>query len=177
MKNKKKIILFIFLVLIFILLIIIYNIWKNINNKELLYVEIHWNSMNPTLSNWEKYSIKKIESVNELGRNDIVLFDINWSDIKYIKRLKILPWDKYTLDYENDWSVLIVKIKWWDNLRFRNYRWSKFYKTLLLWSNNTKYWWVKAPQCWVFWDNIKNSVDTLEYWFIWCNKITHKLIK
>ncbi len=177
MKNKKIYIFSIFFILILFLFFIIYSVWSKINNSESLYVEIHWNSMNPTLINWKKYKIREVKKISELSRNDIVLFDINWSDIKYIKRLKILSWDKYTLGYEDNWSVLIVKIDWWDNLKFRNYRWTKFYKTLLLWSNNTKKWWVKAPQCWVFWDNLKNSVDTLEYWFIGCNKITHKLIK
>lgn len=174
MSYKKYI--YIFILFFIIWLLYIYNIWSYItNDNKISYVKINGSSMFPTLKNKELYKIIEINSIKDLSRDDIVLFDIFWSNIKYVKRLKILPWDKYELSYENDWKVLIISIDWGWILKFKGYEGTKFYKTLLLWSNNTNKWWVKAPQCWVFWDNKTNSVDTLEFWFIWCNKITHKI--
>ncbi len=149
----------------------------NSSDKNISYVQIHWNSMLPALKNWKLYQIEKITDFNTLVKDDIVVFNINWSNIEYIKRLKILPWDKYVISYKNEWKTLVLTINNKFNLEFNNYRNTKFYKTLLLWSNNTNKWWVKAPQCSVFGDNVKVSVDSLEFWFIWCNKITHRIIK
>jgi len=174
MKNKKIQILTFMFVFIVLFLVLIYIIWDNIEKK---YVKVYWNSMYPTLKNNELYEIEKVNNIKTLVKDDIVVFNIYWTDIKYIKRLKILANDKFELSYENNWSTLILTINNEFKLKFNNYRNTKFYNTLLLWSNNTNKWWVKAPQCWVFWDNISNSVDTFEYWFIWCNKITHKIIK
>jgi len=176
MKIKILIIIFIFTVWS---LLYIYDIWIHINklNKKPLYVEIHWNSMYPTLKNWEKYRIEEINWCDwSIKRWDIVMFDILWSDIKYIKRAKILPWDDFEIQYENNWWVLDLILNWNQILKFKNYRNTKFYKTLLIWSNNTNKWTVTSKQYAVFWDNKNNSVDTLEYWFIGCTKITHKMV-
>jgi len=157
----------------------IYYIWANakkrVNNQ--FYIEVHWNSMYPTLKNLEKYKIEKIDWCDwNIKRWDIVMFDILWSNVKYIKRAEILPWDKYEIWYENNWWVLNLTLNWNYLLKFKSYLNTKFYKVLLLWSNNTDKWTINAKQYWVFWDNKNNSVDTLEYWFIGCTKITHRVL-
>jgi len=172
---KKRYFNFILCILIATIFVAIF--YGYISNKKInQYVKIYWNSMNPTLIDWKLYPIRKVEWINDLNRNDIVLFEISWSNNEYIKRLKILPWDKYNISFENNQNILVLTINWKYVQKFINYKTTIFYKTLLLWSNNTPNWWVKAPQCWVFWDNLKNSIDSLKFWFIWCNKITHKII-
>lgn len=159
-------------------LIFIYILWNKINTQEInqSYVQVLGTSMNPTLENWKLYKTKEVLSVKELKRDDIVVFEIFWADMKYIKRLKMLPGDKYTISYEKDWKILVLNIEWGKILKFVDYEHTKFYEVLLLWSWNTKNWSVKAPQCGVFGDNIWSSIDSLEYGFIWCSKITHKLV-
>lgn len=178
MKSMKQIFIIIWIWVVLSLLYI-YTIWINSNKlKTNLYVEVKWSSMYPTLQNWEKYKIEEVNACdNIIKRWDIVLFDIMWSNIKYIKRVKIIPWDEFNISYENNNSVLILNINWNKILKFKNYKNTKFYKELLIWSKNTTKWMVTSKQYAVFWDNITNSVDTLEYWFIGCTKITHRILK
>ena len=143
------------------------------NTLRTTYIEIHWSSMYPTLENGKLYPAKKIDNISSLQRGDIVVFSIPWAANSYVKRLQILPEDRFQFSYEDDGNILVLSIKWWSVMKFKKYKHTKFYKTLLLWSENTTHWWVKAPQCGLFWDNTSNSVDTLEYGFIGCNRISH----
>ena len=168
MKSK----IFIFLVSI-LWLIILWTPVNKIYSTDIM-IQIHWNSMYPTLKNGDIFRAKIVKSFKELKNQDLVIFKLFNSKNYFVKRLWIKPWDHFKLSYEDD--ILLVQINNNSLLKLKNYKNTSFYKMLKIWSKWTNNWVVKTLQCAVLWDNKKNSIDSLNFGFISCNRIKYKLL-
>ena len=145
-------------------------------NKPDLYIQVVWHSMNPTLKNWKLYPAVKITSYKELKHLDVVVFKLYNTNRSYVKRLWIMPGDYFKLNFLQNWKILQIVVNWKYKINIRNYRDSKLYKMLLVWSHKTDRGKVETAQCGVFWDNVWHSIDSKKFGFISCQRIKYKLI-
>jgi len=150
---------------------------KTSQPKKLIYIQVRWNSMYPTLKNGKKYLAEKIKSWKVLKHQDIVVFKLYNTEKYYVKKLWIMPNDKFKLNFLSWNKILQIVVNDKYKINVANYKNSLMYKMLLVWSKKTNKWKVYTNQCWVFWDNVKVSIDSKKFWFISCQRIKYRLIK
>ncbi len=126
----------------------------------------------PTLESGKSYPSTQIFSTKDIVRNDIVVFDINWSSASFIKRVLVMPFDNY--EFKINWNDANYYINGKKLITLKGYKSSGVYKSAMFYKKSL-IWVVPAGHYLVFWDNHKNSNDSVEYWYILINKMLFKL--
>ena len=96
---------------------------------------------------------------NKIKYWDIVVFENPYTGEKIIKIASILPWDKITKDKKNN-----IKVNW---KVLKNSVWEeyKFDELAIRWFDiNSNKWIIKENTYFLFWDNIKRSIDSRQNW-------------
>ena len=162
---------------IYITLIIILGFfsWIFFNDKinntcfQILEKNISWNSMEPSISSWEKMKLFVwYYDCNEIKRGDLIAYDFANSGELFIKKLYVLPWDK--LEIQD--SQLLINWELMINSTGNIYKFNDAdIKLMSLYIVN---WKLKQWSYFVFWDNIWNSTDSRKFWAIWKKDIIWK---
>ena len=138
---------------------------ESMNWKEIL-VKIEWDSMSPTLINWEHY---KATSDFDINRFDIVTFEILFSEKQYVKRVIWIPWDRIILMNETNTGKEFIWINWKYKIKSKDWKLRRMLikndSELVIWK------WFYL----LIWDNWSSSNDSYDFWFIHESKIMNKL--
>ncbi len=178
----KKLKIFLFLLFLFGIIIFMIVFEKEgdntkllSNSQENLYNEnncqivkepfkVNWVSMEPLIKNGSKVelSLNYYNCSNNIPKSwDIIIFENPFTFEKVIKKLSISPWDKLEVD-EETWIIKINGDKF-VNSAGDVYVFSELaLKYFDIYTRED--WIVKDWIYFIFWDNVKNSIDSRDYW-------------
>jgi len=144
---------------------------KNKNN--ILEKNIIWNSMLPMLESGEKIKLVVWYYKNyDLEYWDLVAYNFSWNNKNiYIKILKAKPNDY--IEFKN--NNIFINWKEMKNSIWEKYFFSKEEQNLMkLFIKNQK---LKKWSYFIFWDNVKFSIDSRKFWWVWKKDFIWKFLK
>lgn len=135
-------------------------------------IEVEWESMNPLLHNgqivemWKNY----YECGNPLKRGDVVYFDSIITNGPVVKKVEILPWDR--VDFRD--QEMLINHTIFKNSVWEIYSFSPKEQNVIFQYLTDGY--VREDTFFIFWDNIKDSIDSRIYGWVSAENFLWKFI-